>query len=270
MNISENITVIIPVHELNKETTKMLKEAVKSVRANTVQPKNIMLVGPIKVLAKAKGSLFTAIDVQFVSNITNPDATTFADLVNLGVKHVETPYFMILEMDDILAPFAINMADLYIGDGQKMNNTAAYMPLVVEMDKDLEKALKYTNELLWVQDINTNLGYLSPEMLQQFADFNLTGTVINKAAFLEVGGLKTNIELTFNYEFLLRFTQKYAIESIPYAFYIHRNGREGSIMQKYNDYPATEIQYWFDVAKNEYLYETQRELNRGVNAESAE
>jgi hypothetical protein len=263
MENSKNITVIIPVHELNKETTKILKNAIKSVDDNTMQPQHMIVVAPIKLLTKLK---FLAGKAEVY---LHDDAdTSFQNQVNKAVKHVETPYFMVVEMDDELPTYAIEIAESYIkvdtinSENTGMSTVGIYMPLVAEMYKDMKQVLKYSNEMLWVKDVNETLGELSHDTLQEYSDFNLTGCYINTEAFKKAGMLKTNIDVTFNYEFLLRFTQGRTIKAIPYVLYNHRNGREGSLMQIFNEYHPSELQYWFNVAKEEYHFETQRELNR--------
>jgi hypothetical protein len=264
MNISENITVIIPVHELNKETTKMLKEAVKSVKDNTIQPAKVMIIAPIKLMGKLKSFEKTA------EVYVHDQDTSFQTQVNKAVEVVKTPYFMVLEMDDKIPAYAIETAESYIRPtmmSDHLPKAGIYMPLVAEMYKDMKQLLKYSNEMLWVKDVNETLGELGNSTLQEYSDFNLTGCYINTDDFKKVGMLKSNIEVTFNYEFLLRFSQRRTIKSIPYVLYNHRNGREGSLMQTYNEYHPSELQYWFEVAKNEYIFETQRELNRVDSAE---
>ena len=52
--------------------------------------------------------------------------------------------------------------------------------------------------------------------------------VFNKNKFLEMGGIKPNIKLTFGYEFFLRMTyNSINIMSIPRLGYKHTNMREG-------------------------------------------
>jgi hypothetical protein len=262
MKISENITVIIPVHtQNNKAERKMLLNALNSIKENTMIPSNVIFVVSPKAFNKIEKSIFDYPQDNVASltvNMNNED-TSFQGNVNAAVEQVKTPYFMILEMDDELPSYAIEMADKYISTNPTVG---MYMPLVAELDKDMKSILKYSNEMLWVKDMNETLGELSHSLVQEYSDFNLTGCYINTEAFKAAGKLKTNIEVTFNYEFLLRFTQGKTIKSIPYVLYNHRNGREGSLLQQYNEYHPSELQYWFDVAKNEYIFETQRELDR--------
>jgi hypothetical protein len=277
MNISENITIIIPVHEVDKNTIKMLADAYMSIEKNTIKPKEVVLVAPKKVQDKLdKYALMKKVNETFSFNtvrVASTEDTSFQSQVNLGVKSISTPYFMALEMDDELPVYAIETADEYISYSitQSYNTgvppTGIFMPLVAEMDKDMDNFLKYSNEMLWVKDVNETLGELAHSTLEEYSDFNLTGCYINTEAFKKAGMLKTNIEVTSNYEFLLRFSQGRTIKSIPYVLYRHRNGREGSLMQTYNEYHPSELQYWFEVAKSEYIFETQRELDRVDSAE---
>jgi hypothetical protein len=262
MKISNNITVIIPVHKQNnKAERKMLLDAFNSIKANTMIPANIVIVTTPKSYKKMEKTIFAypQDNLSVVTVKISNEGASFQSNVNEGVSCVNTPYFMILEMDDTIPAYAIETADAYI---EANSNAGIYMPLVAEMYKDMKQRLKYSNEMLWVKDVNDTLGELAHSMLKEYSDFNLTGCYINKKKFLAAGGLKTNIEVTFNYEFLLRFSQVNVIKAIPYVLYNHRNGREDSLMQKYNEYSNGELHYWFEVAKTEYIFETQRELNR--------
>jgi hypothetical protein len=89
--------------------------------------------------------------------------------------------------------------------------------------------------------------------------------MIRKDTFLEIGKFKTNIKLTFGYEFLLRLTTNTPrIMSIPKIGYKHMNFREGSLFWSYKNGSEVmsddEIKFWVDGAKKEYHYINQRDI----------
>jgi hypothetical protein len=89
--------------------------------------------------------------------------------------------------------------------------------------------------------------------------------VIKKDVFLGNGGLKSNIKLTFGYEFFLRMTNSSVkFLTIPKIGYKHTNMREGSIFWNYkngdNRLSEDEVRFWIESAKKEYLFTTQREI----------
>ena len=67
------------------------------------------------------------------------------------------------------------------------------------------------------QETIAEMGYLNAKALQQYTDFKLSGAVIKKSEFENLGGYKSNIKLTFMYEFLLRaLNNACKIFSMPY------------------------------------------------------
>jgi hypothetical protein len=90
--------------------------------------------------------------------------------------------------------------------------------------------------------------------------------VIRKDLFVENGMIKSNIKLTFGYEFLLRMTQNSVkFMTIPRIGYKHTNLREGSIFWNYKNGDdkllEDEVKFWIDSAKKEYFFNVQRDIN---------
>ena len=90
--------------------------------------------------------------------------------------------------------------------------------------------------------------------------------VFKKDTFEKLGGLKSNLKLTFGYELFLRLTHNgVKIMTIPKVGYKHVNLRTGSIFwnYKYGENPITEdeAKFWIDSAKKEYFFTVEREIN---------
>ena len=86
--------------------------------------------------------------------------------------------------------------------------------------------------------------------------------IVKKELFLESGGLKTNMKLTFTYEFLLRMSYNdVTIMVIPKLGYKHTNNREGSLFVEYkNTIDVLESKFWVNKAKKEYFFTEDREI----------
>ena len=99
--------------------------------------------------------------------------------------------------------------------------------------------------------------------LLTYQNFNIDGSVIRKSLFEDFGGLKSNIKLTFVYEFLLRMTFKdNKIFVIPKFGYKHLNQRVGSLFHSYKaELDPLESKWWLSQAKKEYYFENDRILN---------
>ena len=76
------------------------------------------------------------------------------------------------------------------------------------------------------------------------------------------GGFKPSITVAFNYELLLRLTEKQLkIYVIPRIGYHHMIGREGSLLDFYSKTKTTEeAQKWFALAKQECVYTEERDV----------
>jgi len=141
----------------------------------------------------------------------------------------------------------------------------AFLPIVVDVD-DKGLFAGFTNEATFAANFTSDLGVLTNETLQNYQNFQISGLVISKKDFLDNGGIKSNIKLTFGYEFLLRMTNSNTkFLTIPRIGYKHMNMREGSVFWNYkfgdDRLGESEVKFWIESAKKEYLFTTQREIN---------
>src|SRR5574343_456546 len=81
-----------------------------------------------------------------------------------------------------------------------------FLPLTYIIDLNENKFVMFANEAAWASSFSEEIGYVDFQSLENFFNFNLTGAVFNLDDFKSIGGLKTNIKLTFWYELLLRAT----------------------------------------------------------------
>jgi hypothetical protein len=253
-----NITVIIPVHEYNDQISNRLDKAIESVRK---QEKIAELPQIIVVYAAAieegmlgyQQSLLIkypeGINILFIKN---EGKTDYQSQVNFAVESITTDYFSVVEFDDEYAITFFKNAEIY---------TKAYpeidilLSMMIEVNEKNE-GIKITNETVWAQQFvgeNGEMGYLNAKALQQYTDFKLSGAVIKKSEFKNLGGYKSNIKLTFMYEFLLRaLNNACKVFSIPKIGYKHLATREGSLFDTYlKTMPINERKFWFETANKE-------------------
>ena len=113
--------------------------------------------------------------------------------------------------------------------------------------------------------MNTEIGYLTNEVLLDYQNFQSAGMVIKKETYQETGGFKPSLKLTFVYEFLLRLTyNSVKLMTIPRIGYKHLNMREGSIFWNYkngaNRVTEDEVRFWLDTAKKEHFFNEDRNI----------
>ena len=258
--MANNITVIIPIHEVQKNLEKYLKNALLSVEQQTLKPSEVLIVrSSDKKLEKFLNDFDfggTKEIVRVVENTT--DDTSFQNQLNIGVDNVNTEYFTFLEYDDELSKIWLNSANTYINSFPEVG---AFLPIVFESDEK-GNFLSFTNENVWVKGVSSEMGLLDNETLVKMQNFNFDGMVVKKSVYQECGGLKTNMKLTFTYEFLLRLTyQDVPVMVIPKLGYKHLNNREESLFVEYkNTIDVLESKFWVNKAKKEYFFTEDREI----------
>ena len=241
-----NITVIIPVHEYNEKVEGYLDKAIESIlkQEGTTEAPKVLIVCPADM-----GEIKTYEGVEVVLNYGQSD---YQGQVNCAVEKVETDYFTVLEFDDEYSTTYFKNAVAYT---TAYPNIDVFLTMMIEVNEKNE-GIKLTNETVWAQQFvgeNGEMGYLNAAALKQYTDFKLSGAIIKKSEFLNIGKYKSNIKLTFMYEFLLRaLNNACKIFSIPKIGYKHLANREDSLFDVYQrTMPVHERKFWFDTATNE-------------------
>ena len=196
-----------------------------------------------------------------INRVLWTEAPNFAKQVNKGVSEAKAKWVSLLEFDDEYSNIWFKNVDKYIN---YYTNVDAFLPIVVDVD---EKGVfaGFTNEASFAANFTTEIGILTNDILQSYQNFQISGMVIKKDSFLNNGGFKSNIKLTFGYEFFLRMTNlSVNFMTIPKIGYKHMNMREGSIFWNYKNgedrLVEDEVRFWIDSAKKEYLFTTEREI----------
>lgn len=263
-----NTTVIIPLHEYSDKISSLLDKAVESV----VKQEKIEKLPQIVVVYAAsieegvigfKESLLrkyqNTVDILYIKN---EGKTDYQSQVNLGVEKVTTDYFSVLEFDDEYGTTFFSTTNKYIKSYPEID---VFLTMLIEVNEKNE-GIKLTNETVWSQQFvgeNGEMGYLNLNALKQYTDFKVSGAVIKKSEFINVGRYKSNIKLTFMYEFLLRaLNNACKIYSIPKIGYKHLATREGSMFDDFQkNMPMDERKFWFDTATKEANFVNDRPID---------
>lgn len=248
------ITTIIPLHKYDDEVKELLTNAVKSfVETSKETESDLMFVGPKEVLEEVKKD--QTVEATYVEN----ENIWFSSQINAAAKKVKTDYFSILEYDDEYTPIWFKNVKKYIEAG---DDIAVYLPLteVYDFQKKNLGPVGYINEAVWASSFSEKLGYFDSECLQDYLIFNTTGGVFRTKDFIEVGGLKESMKLSFWYEFLLRAINKEKqVFVIPKVGYFHIVNRPDSLALDYaSNMSDRESEFWIELARKEYLYKTDR------------
>jgi hypothetical protein len=185
----------------------------------------------------------------------------FCDQVNLGVAESKTKWVTILEFDDEYSKIWFKNAKKY---SEVYTDVDCFLPIVVDVD-DKGIFAGFTNEATFAANFSQEMGYLTNETLHTYQNFQTSGMVIKKDTFIDFGGFKPSMKLTFVYELFLRLTyNSVKIMSIPRLGYKHINLRQGSIFWNYKNGDTTlsedEVKFWINSAKKEYFFVEDRNI----------
>lgn len=260
MNEKNNIAIILPVYKLDEVTKTLFTKAVKSVEDQKTLPDELILV--VDKNDTASLDYIKSFDFGVIKNIVkiieNEGDTDFVSQFNLGVKESTSEWISLLEQDDEMSNVWVKNVVTYRNAYPEVE---LFLPIIVDTDQN-NSFVGFTNEATWANSFSDKLGFLDNNALEAYQNFNIDGMVIKKSTYLEYGGIKKNIKLTFGYEFLLRMTLKdIKTMTIPRFGYKHTNQREGGLFHSYSaTMNAVEARWWLDKAKKEQHFKNDREI----------
>jgi glycosyltransferase involved in cell wall biosynthesis len=257
--IKNDITVIIPVYNLTKEA---FSNAITSVQKQIVQPEKLMLVVADGSVDHEYIKSFDFGDLK-VTILNHSENTSFATQMNLGVMECTTKWFSFLEQDDELSSIWLDNAIKY---RTAYPDVTAFLPLIVDFSDSTENVpstfIGMSNEAVWAAEFSDEMGILDNASLLKYQNFNFGGMVMLKEVYLDNGGIKESIKLTFMYEFLLRLTfNSTKVMVVPKIGYKHVNLRVGGLFENYrNEMSPDEARWWLATAKREYFHIDDRKV----------
>lgn len=249
----KDITIIIPIHEYDEQIKDLLVRSIKSVPNECI----IHVIAPYNFEDKLHWLSDEYKNITVFTATDKNESTDFCTLVNRGVSTCDTKWFSILEFDDEYTDIWFKNVEKYI---EYKPDVSVLLPLEELNDFKKNTFVGYGNEAPWASSFSSEIGYIDNDCLQQFFDFYLTGGVFNTEDWLNQGGLKTSIKVTFWYEFLLRLTnnnkQVFVIPKLGYKHYVDRENSLYDVYRKTVD--EKESSWWFELAKQEQFYKNDR------------
>lgn len=252
-----DITVIVPV--LRSSDQKTLKRALDSV----VECQKFYSDGKLNVMIVSEksenvqtGYILDGVECKTIVNKSGK--YDYCSQINYGVKHVNTEYFSILEYDDYYNKKWFNMFTNYLNTNE---DVSVFLPINVLHNVKTDER-EFVNDIIWSSGFANSIGYIDFDCLQSTASFNLTGGIFKTSDWL---GYKPSIAVAFNYEYLLRATDKgQKVFVIPKEGYHHELFKDGSLSEYYiNNISDEDNAKWFDLAKSEYTFDEDR--NQGID-----
>jgi hypothetical protein len=259
-----NLTIILPVHELNDSTKEMFKQAIISVGAQTVAPDALLIVAPknnSELISYLKDFDYGTAK-SYTKVLENEGNSDFSSQLNYGVDNTTTEWFCYLEFDDILANHWVYNVVKY---RNAYTDVDIFLPIILNVSPEGQFS-GLLNEAVWAHEFCDEKGILDQGALLRYENFSINGAAIKTEFYKEHGGMKPSIKLMFTYEFLLRMTQQSArIMTIPRLAYQHMTLREGSLFKHYLDtMTPAQSDFWRRCAKKEYLWPVDRNIKYEV------
>jgi hypothetical protein len=255
------VSVILPINTTkHRGFDELFERCIKSLHGQTVGIDELVIVhsDDSSLKEKLESFDFSGLTVSLVENTGEVD---FATQVNLGVEKAKNKWVSLYEFDDEYSTIWFKNVKRY---SEAYPEVSAFLPIVVDTD---EKGVfaGFTNEATFAVSLNSEMGILTNDVLMNYQNFQSSGMVIKREDFLNNGGFKKNIKLTFVYEFLLRLTyNSLKLMTIPRIGYKHTNLREGSIFWSYKfgneKISDNEVSFWLESAKKEHFFSTDRDI----------
>lgn len=256
-----NLSIILPIKSSKfVQFEDYFNKAITSIKEQSVLPEEVIIVhtSEDKLIDHLNNYDFGDLNVR---KLEWTNDSNFCDQINYGVENANSEWVSLFEIDDEYSKIWFKNVKKY---SEAYKDTHCFLPIVVDTD-DKGLFMGFTNEATFALNLNNEIGILSNEILQNFQNFQLSGIVIKKDKFIEIGMLKPSFVLTFGYEFFLRLTHNFVkTMTIPKIGYKHVNLREGSIFWNYKNgerrLTEPEVKFWIDTAKKEYFFTKDRNI----------
>jgi hypothetical protein len=256
-----DVSVILPLSSSKvRGFDELFERAIKSLKNQSLPINELIIVHSTEESLVSHLSKVDFEDLP-VRLLENKGSFDFGSQVNLGVSESKSKWVSILEFDDEYSSIWFKNVNEY---EKSFPDVDAFLPLVVDTD---EKGIfaGFTNEATFAVSMNSEIGFLTNDLLLNYQNFQTSGMAVKKEKFLENGGFKPSIKLTFVYELLLRMTyNSNKILTIPRIGYKHTNMREGSLFWDYKNgdekISDNEVTFWLETAKKEHFFTTDRNI----------
>lgn len=265
--MNNKLAIIIPIPELFENTPFELTNALDSLVKQKNKNFEVFLAtfkqyrSEVEELIK-KFQLDINLDWIELSDELKFLYPNYCEIVNFAVQSdkIKSNYFTILQFDDVVNNTYIKNFDQY---ATAYPSVSVFLPIVLEFDgKDFTRSV---NEIVWnfgFTGKEGRQGYLDFATLKQFNIFSYVSAIYKIEDFLAEGGYKPSIKKYFEYEYMLRVSNKIQeIMVIPKFMVRHRVNRQNSLSSYYNQMDKLEDKFYLDLARKEYFFDEDRNIS---------
>lgn len=254
--ILEQLSIVIPIHEFNPEVdSDYLNKCLESIEATKLfSPKEIVLLVTTEdpSFKKLKG-------IKVIKNTT--DKTDFYSQINHYTSICKTEFFSVVEFDDeVSETYLKSFNDYYLNK----KDVSVFIPMIVEVNQE-NTFIKFSNAEPLSRGLIQEgpLCYLPHEQSKMLRSTLISGSFFKTEDLKEVGGFKTNLKISNNFEFIMRCTySEKKVFVIPKLIYLHKNHRPNSALDQISKSEITkeEVLFWYEIAQKEFYYKRDREV----------
>lgn len=220
-----DLSIIIPICSTADAAMPPLEKALNSIKyLNNGDNYTVIVAGNKDNIDKFR-EIYNAVKCPQVLKTVIVEDTDYAEIINNAVMACLTPYFSVIEVDDLFANYWFECVDEYINNN---NDYSCYLP-INELLKDGEESVGFANEIVWGASFNDDdkLGEVLLSSLKLHKDFCVAGSVIKTEDFISVGKLDKEMgPLAWN-EYLVRSVkngkQAFVIPTVGYYHNILRS-----------------------------------------------
>lgn len=257
-----SVSVILPIKSSKtKDFDEYFNKAISSLKNQKVDIEELLIVHTQEESLIEHLNNYDFGDLPLTRLVWDKEPN-FCSQINFGIEQAKGTWISLFEFDD---EYSSIWFDNVLKFSETYPNVQMFLPVVIETD-DKGVFAGFTNEATFAANFSQEMGVLTNDTLQDYQNFQTSGSVLKKELITDFGGLKPSIKLTFIYEFLLRLTHNSVpIMTIPRIGYKHTNLREGSIFWNYKygepKMVDDEVKFWIQTAKREYFFTNDRSIN---------
>lgn len=251
------MTIIIPIHKLDVDR-EFLKTMFESLSKQDEKDFEILIASFERY--KKEIALSNIYDLKY-NFLQLPEELhdiypNYTEIVNFAVHSVNTPYFSILQYDDVLNNTFVKFAYQYI---KSYETVSVFLPIVLEFDGN--NFVRSVNEAVWNIEYTSKQGYLDFDTLKKMNIFSFVNAIYKTEEFLLNNGFKHNIKIFFEYEYFLRILYKMSeVMVIPKFMVRHTINRENSFTSFYENIDKLEGKFYLDLSRKEYFFDEDRQI----------
>lgn len=254
-----NLTILIPIATPEDHINVDLLSRMFESLSNQDDKESTILIATFEKLKKKIVNLnsynlnleFLVLPAELESLYPN-----YTEVVNFAVHSISTPYFSVLQYDDVLNNTYTKFFKQY---AKSYPTVSVFLPISLEFENG--QFVRSANEAVWNIEYTQKQGYLDFETLKKAAIFSFVGGIYKTDEFIANNGFKHSIKKYFEYEYFLRILYKLSeVMVIPRFMVSHTVNREKSLTAYYANLDALETKFYLDVAKKEYYFEEDRNI----------